>query len=118
VVTRGGSAFGDNQYGANEKLPVPMRSAELICCLENGARDFLRILVGTRLYGVTSQARGSSVVTAEKALDFTCWGKPYCMTRDTDCPLAFFTVYSAYLPCVYRVTLLSYVHFVIGQGGQ
>lgn len=73
------------------------------------------MLVGTRLYGVTSQARGNSVVTSERALDFTCWGKPYCMRRDTDCPLADFTVYSAYFPCVYPVTLSSCMHFVIGK---
>jgi len=79
---------------------------------------FSEMLLGTSLYGVTSQARGNSVATAERALDFTCWGKPYCMTRETDCPLVFFTVYSAYLPCVYPVTFLSYMHFVIGQGGQ
>ena len=42
MVTGSGSAFGDNQYGANEELSVPMKSAELICRPENGARDFLR----------------------------------------------------------------------------
>jgi len=42
MVTGSGSAFCDNQYGANEKLPIPVKSAELICCPENGARDFLR----------------------------------------------------------------------------
>lgn len=42
MVTGSGFEFGDNQYGANEKLPVSVKSAELICCPENGARDFLR----------------------------------------------------------------------------
>jgi hypothetical protein len=40
VVTGSWSVFGDGQYGANKKLPVPMKSAELICCPENG--NFLR----------------------------------------------------------------------------
>jgi hypothetical protein len=36
---------------------------------------FSEMLVDTRLCGVTSQAKGNSVVTAERALDFTWWGE-------------------------------------------
>ena len=43
MVTRSRSASFDSHYGgANEKLPVPMKFTELVCCPEDGASDFLR----------------------------------------------------------------------------